>query len=202
MTIEGLRFGPIEKAVHICVDMQRLFAEETEWASPVVHEIAPTVARICEHAPERTIFTRFLTPDAAEDARGQWKTYYRRWRGVLASRLAPDIFDLVPVLRQFTPPARVIDKHTLSAFENPRLQEALDELDVKTAIFTGVETDVCVLITTLVAVDRGYRTILVRDAIASSDAGGHRACLDFVFPRHDEQIELVDSATLLAMWKP
>ena len=74
MIVEGLRFGPIEKAAHVCVDMQVLFADETEWASPAVHDIAPTVARICAHAPERTVFTRFLTPDSVEDAQGDRKS--------------------------------------------------------------------------------------------------------------------------------
>ena len=94
MRIEGLRFGSIERAVHLCVDMQRLFAEETEWASPAVLSIVPQVARICAHAPEHTIFTRFLTPDRIEDAKGQWKDFYRRWASVLASRLDRDIFDV------------------------------------------------------------------------------------------------------------
>ena len=32
---DGLRFGPLgESAVHICVDMQRLFAEDTPWRTP------------------------------------------------------------------------------------------------------------------------------------------------------------------------
>jgi nicotinamidase-related amidase len=200
--IEGLRFGPIERAVHVCVDMQRLFAEETEWASPVVHEIAPTVARICAHAPERTLFTRFLTPESVEKAVGQWQIYYRRWRSVLASRLDPDIFNLLPVLREFTPPARVIDKHSHSGFENPRFQETLSVSDARALVFTGVETDVCVLATVLTAIDRGYRTILVSDAIASSNPDGHLACLNSVFTRYDEQVELIDCKTLLAEWNP
>jgi nicotinamidase-related amidase len=202
MKIEGLRFGPIERAVHVCVDMQRLFADETEWASPVVHEIAPVVARICARSPERTIFTRFLTPPRIEEARGQWKTYYRRWSSVLANRLDPDVFALLPELRKFVPPALVVDKYSHSGFENPKLQQALCEHDAKAIIFTGVETDVCVLATALPAIDRGYRTILVSDAIASSNAGGHQACLNCVFTRYDEQVELIDSATLLAAWKP
>ena len=202
MSVESLRLGPIEDAAHICVDMQRLFAEETDWASPVVHEIAPAVARVCSHSPARTIFTRFLTPRAVEDAKGQWKAYYRRWSSVLASRLDPDVFDLLPILRPFRPPARVIDKYSHSGFENPALQEALDGLSAKTVIFTGVETDVCVLATALTAIDRGYRTILVSDAIASSVLKSHQACLASVFPRYDEQVEMIDSRSLLAAWKP
>jgi nicotinamidase-related amidase len=202
MRIQGLRFGPIEKAVHICVDMQRLFAEDTEWASPAVNEIAPAVARVCERSPAHTIFTRFLTPDRVEDAKGQWQVYYRRWNCVLASRLDPDIFGLLPVLRRFTPPARVIDKHSYSGFENAALQKALDQFGAKTVVLTGVETEVCLLATALTAIDRGYRTILVSDAIASAVPSSHRACLESIFTRYDEQVELVDGAAVLAAWNP
>ncbi len=203
MNIEGLRFGPIGKrAVHAAIDMQRLFAEETEWASPVVFAIEPDVSRICAHAPHLTLFTRFLTPKRAEDAHGQWQIYYRHWKSVLAGNLDPDLLDLLPPLRRFVPPARVIDKYAHSAFEAPQFQAALDELGADTIIFTGVETDVCVLATALTAIDRGYRTILVSDAIASSSPGGHSSALDSIYPRFDQQVELLDTNSLLKAWTP
>ncbi len=203
MTISGLRFGAIGKrAVHAAIDMQRLFAEETEWASPVVHAIAPKVGRICAHAPHLTLFTRFLTPKRVEDAKGQWRIYYRHWKSVLAGNLDPDMLDLLPTLRTFVPPARVIDKYVHSAFEAPEFQHALDDLDADTIIFTGVETDVCVLATALTAIDRGYRTILVSDAIASSSEASHKAALEGIYPRFDQQVELIDTDTLLKAWSP
>jgi nicotinamidase-related amidase len=203
MNIEGLRFGAIGKrAVHACIDMQRLFAEETEWASPVVHDITPKVGRICAHAPHLTLFTRFLTPPRAEDAHGQWQIYYRHWKSVLASNIDADLLDLVLPLRRFVPPARVIDKYVHSGFEAPLFQKALDDLKADTIIFTGVETDVCVLATALTAIDRGYRTILISDAIASSSPEGHSASLDSVYPRFDQQVELIDTETLLKAWSP
>jgi nicotinamidase-related amidase len=203
MTIEGLRFGAIGKrAAHAAIDMQRLFAEDTEWSSPVIHEIAPNVSRISAHAPHLTLFTRFLTPQRAEDAQGQWQIYYRHWNSVLSNNIGADLFDLIEPLRRFTPPARIIDKYVHSAFEAPSFQTALDELEADTIIFTGVETDVCVLATALTAIDRGYRTILISDAIASSSPGGHRASLDGVYPRFDQQVELIDTDTLLKAWMP
>lgn len=203
MTISGLRFGPIgERAVHASIDMQRLFAEDTEWASPVVRAIAPKVRQICAHAPHLTLFTRFLTPERVEDAKGQWRIYYRHWKSVLASNIDADMLDLLPSLRPFVPPARVIDKYVHSAFEAPPFQEALDDLNADTIIFTGVETDVCVLATALTAIDRGYRTILISDAIASSSAASHEAALAGIYPRFDQQVELIDTDTLLKAWTP
>jgi nicotinamidase-related amidase len=203
MTIEGLRFGAIGKrAAHAAIDMQRLFAEDTEWSSPVIHEIAPNVSRISAHAPHLTLFTRFLTPERAEDAQGQWQIYYRHWKSVLSNNIGADLLDLIEPLRRFAPPARIIDKYVHSAFEAPSFQAALDELEADTIIFTGVETDVCVLATALTAIDRGYRTILISDAIASSSPGGHRASLDGIYPRFDQQVEVIDTDTLLKAWTP
>jgi nicotinamidase-related amidase len=201
--IEGLRFGAIGKhAVHAAIDMQRLFAEGTEWASPTVHAIEPKVSRICAHAPHLTLFTRFLTPERLEDAHGQWQIYYRHWRSLLASRLDSGLLDLLPPLRRFIPPARIIDKYVHSAFEARAFQQALDELAADTIIFSGVETDVCVLATALTAVDRGYRTILISDAIASSSPQGHDAALAGIYPRFDQQIEVIDTRSLLEAWVP
>jgi nicotinamidase-related amidase len=203
MTIQGLRFGAIGRhAVHAAIDMQRLFAEGSEWASPVVHAIEPQVRRICARAPHLTLFTRFLTPKRAEDARGHWQIYYRHWQSVLAGNIDPDLLDLLPPLRRFAPPARVIDKYAHSAFEAPAFDSALHDLKADTIIFTGVETDVCVLATALTAVDRGYRTILVSDAIASSNEASHRAALEGIYPRFDQQVELIDTDTLLEAWTP
>jgi nicotinamidase-related amidase len=196
-----LKFGPLDRhAVHVCVDMQRFFAEGSEWAAPATFAVLSAVERLCAHAPERTVFTRFLTPKRAEDATGQWRTYYGRWASVLADRLDPDMFDLLPALRRFTPPAQVIDKWVHSAFEAPAFQPLLDQLRPSALVFSGVETDVCVLATALTAVDRGYRTILVTDAITSSSAAGHDASLEAVFPRFDMQVETTSTDDLLKQW--
>ena len=101
------------------------------------------------------------------------------------------------------PPARVIDKYAHSAFEAPAFQAALDELKADTIIFTGVETDVCVLATALTAVDRGYRTILVSDAIASSrrrrpSRGDARASIRASTSRSKSSTAM----TLLKAWAP
>ncbi|CAN5331211.1 cysteine hydrolase [soil metagenome] len=201
MTIAGLRFGELSPGtVHVAIDMQRLFAEQTEWASPCVGAIVPAVARIARHAPARTIFTRFLTPPTAQEALGQWRIYYERWASLLSANLKPELFDLVPALRHFVPPAAIVDKYAHSAFEAPDFQSVLDRLQADTIVFTGVETDVCVLATLLTAIDRGYRCILIADAIASSAPGSHAASMEFIFPRFDQQIEVIDTNTLLIDW--
>ena len=49
-------------AVHVCIDIQRLFAEKTDWFTASIPAILPAIIRLTEHAPARTVFTRFTTP--------------------------------------------------------------------------------------------------------------------------------------------
>jgi hypothetical protein len=45
----GLRFGPLgPNAVHLCVDMQTLFAERTAWHVPWLERVLPAVMRLAE----------------------------------------------------------------------------------------------------------------------------------------------------------
>ena len=201
-SIDGLRFGPIGAgAVHLAIDMQVVFADHADWGAASTHEILPRIARIAGHRPERTVFTRFLPPKSLPDLPGQWSAFYRRWPQILAESGNAALFDLLPVLKRFAPPAKVVDKHIYSAFEAPDFAPALRELSADTLILTGVETDVCVLATAIGAMDRGFRTILISDALASGSDAGHAAALASVYPRFDQQIELIDTETLLREWK-
>jgi nicotinamidase-related amidase len=202
MSENGLKFGPLgPDTVHVCVDMQRLFGEETQWHTRDLASILEKTARVIAHAPARTVFTRFRTPMTAGEAPGQWRAYYERWNEVLASRLPEAMFGVMPDLAGFVPPAIEIDKTTYNAFEAPAFREALDRLSAGALVFTGVETDVCVLATLLAAVDRGYRCVVVSDAVASGNAAGHRAALEMVITRFDMQVEIVDTDGLLAQWQ-
>ena len=202
MMTGGLRFGQIgSRAVHVAIDMQIFFAENSEWAAQATLDIEPEVATIAAHCPHRTIFTRFLTPHSADVAKGQWRPYYKRWKSVLAKNNDPAIFDLLPTLKPYAPPALVVDKYTYSAFETAGFAMALETLKADTLIFTGVESDVCVLGTALTAIDRGFRVILINDALASSSPRGHDAVMQHVFTRFDQQVEIIDTKNILEEWK-
>jgi nicotinamidase-related amidase len=197
----GLRFGAIgERTLHVVVDMQRLFAEAGDWHTPALMSITPAISGIVARHPEQTVFTRFVTPHSANLTVGTWQRYYQHWQAVTLDRMSRDKLDLIEPLKKFSPPAATISKTTHSAFESPAFVQMLLNRLPDTLIFTGVETDVCVLASVLTAVDRGYRTIVVTDAVASSSAAAHRATLELVLPRFDQQIELVGSRELLSRW--
>jgi nicotinamidase-related amidase len=72
-------------------------------------------------------------------------------------------------LAKLSAPATVIDKTRFSGFAEPQLPSHLEARNADGLVITGSETDVCVLGTVLGAVDFGYRVIIVRDAVCSSE---------------------------------
>lgn len=201
MSPDQLPHGPLgPDTLHLCVDMQNMFAEDTPWHTPWMKRVLPVVARIACRHPERTIFTRFVPPDHPEQAHGVWRRYYERWREMAGDRLDPGLIELVPDLARLVPPATVVDKRVYSGFAEPALPTLLRERGAKALIVSGAETDVCVLVTVLGAVDAGYRVVLARDAICSSSDRTHDALLRLYHERFGQQIEPADSAVILDSW--
>jgi nicotinamidase-related amidase len=85
---------PGPNAVHLCVDMQNLFAPGGPWPTPWMEKALPSVAQLAAHSPERTVFTRFIPPASASEAGGMWHEYYKKWENVTRDRLSPDILEL------------------------------------------------------------------------------------------------------------
>lgn len=188
------------RSVHLCVDMQRLFTDEGPWPTPWMKRVLPNVVRIAERFPERTVFTRFIPPLRAEDMPGTWRRYYEKWRDTTRDTLNPGLLELVPPLAGLSPRATVIDKTRYSAFALTALSKYLQAREVDALVVTGSETDVCVLATVLGAVDRGYRVVLVTDAICSGSDEGHDCLLTIYRNRYSEQIETADTETVLSAW--
>jgi len=194
--------GPIENAVHLCVDMQRIFAKGGIWETPWMERVLPTIADIVDCHAARTVFTRFITPNSPDEAPGQWRPYFQRWKIATRQVLAASQLDLVPELARFAPPATVIDKPAYSAFFRSPLANFLVEKQVRTVIVSGAETDVCVLSTVLDAVNFGFRVVLVEDALCSSSDVGHDALMTMYRTRFNEQIDLVEARRLRDIWRP
>ena len=68
---DTLRYGPPgESAVHLCVDMQRMFAEGTEWKMPWLERVLPNIIAITSAHPERTVFHPLYSGREARTRRG------------------------------------------------------------------------------------------------------------------------------------
>jgi nicotinamidase-related amidase len=193
--------APVRDAVHLCIDMQNIFATGGLWETPWMENVLPTIASIALRHQVRTIFTRFITPQDPEDRPGQWQSYFRRWHHATRSQLTPSALELVPALARFVPPAQIIDKPAYSAFSNSRLASLLIEKNVGTVVITGAETDVCVLSTVLSAVDLGFRVLIVEDALCSSSDVGHDALMTMYRTRFHGQVNLVTAEELAEFWR-
>jgi nicotinamidase-related amidase len=180
--------------------MQRIFSSEGPWATPWMERVLPIVTEIASRFPERTVFTRFITPERPEDMPGAWRPYYEKWRETTRQYLDPEMLDLMPSLAKLAPPAAVIDKTRYSSFVGSGLRAHLEQRSADGLIVTGSETDVCVLATVLDAVDLGYPVLLVRDAICSSSDKGHDALLEVYHRRYSVQIETSDAQEILRCW--
>ncbi|MGF6426527.1 hypothetical protein [Bradyrhizobium elkanii] len=66
----------VETAVHMCVDMQRIFAESTEWKMPWLELILPNIVSITSAHPASAIFTRFIPTWKPGHGVGMWRHYY------------------------------------------------------------------------------------------------------------------------------
>jgi nicotinamidase-related amidase len=196
-----LPYGPLtERTAHLCIDMQTLFAERTDWHLPWLERVLPVVVRIARAQPERTVFTRFVPPEKPEDMAGTWRRYYEHWRKMTRKELDPALIELVPALARLVPPATVIDKRHYSPFTEPRLLKLLRERNVDAIVITGAETDVCVLATVIGAVDLGFRVVLARDALCSASDRTHDALLTLYTERFGQQIEVAPAEVILAAW--
>ena len=198
---DELRHGaPGETAVHICVDMQRMFAEATDWQMPWLERVLPNIVSITSAHSESTIFTRFVPARKPGQGAGMWRHYYERWRSMTIDELGPEMIGLVPDLAKFVPPARTFDKHVYSPWTGSDLHLQLRNAGIDTIVITGGETDVCVLSTLLGAIDWGFRVILVTDALCSSADETHDAMMNVYTNRFGEQAETVTTNTLLESW--
>ena len=198
---KALPLEPIASAVHLCIDMQNLFSRGGIWPTPWMERVLPGIVGLAAHNPARTVFTRFITPLSPEDRPGRWRRYFERWDRATRSRLPAGALNLVDPLARFSPPAAVIDKPGYSAFFESGLEQFLAEKRIGTLIFTGSETDVCVLASVLHAVDRGFRVIVVEDGLCSSSDKGHDALMTLYRTRFAEQIELATLEEVCSLWR-
>jgi len=176
--------------VHLCIDMQRMFAEDTPWHVPWMREVSAPIEELSGRYPEKTIFTRFVTPVRPEMMEGMWQVYYEKWRMMTREHLDPGLIDLIPSLKTLVPPARIFDKMTYSPWVSGELHEMLSKQGIGTAVMTGGETDVCVLSAALGAVDLGYRVVVLKDAVCSGADDTHDASLELLGDRFSVQLDL------------
>ena len=194
-----LPFGFLDdQALHICIDMQRMFLEPGPWYAEAGLALLPKIEQLVHALNLPTVFTRFITPSRATEATGSWQTYYKFWHQVTKEEVGEELLALHTSLQKFAHSENTFDKTTYDAFASGSFRSSIERAKPSALIFSGIETDVCVLATVLTAVDFGFRTIIAKDAVTSSDLDSHNACFEFLFPRYSQQIEIATVAEILS----
>lgn len=196
----GLRDRLGESSLHVCVDMQQLFQPGSPWGMDWTERVLPAIVELAARHAEQTVFTRFIPAQNAEAARGTWSRYYRRWAEVTLDRGGSALVELAEPLRRLVPPARLLDKRVYSPWTDGAFDRMLAGTDVDTMVITGGETDICVLATILGAIDRGYRVVVVADALCCSADDQHDALLALYTERFSEQLEVCTLEEVLTAW--
>ena len=178
--------------------MQQIFLEPGSWHTETGLALLPKIEQLVHARNLQTFFTRFITPSTASEAIGSWQTYYEFWHQVTKEEAGEGWLALHPNLQKFAHSENTFDKKTYDAFASGSFRSSIERANPSALVFSGIETDVCVLATVLTAVDLGYRTIVVKDAVLSSDLNSHNACFEFLFPRYSQQIEIAAVTDILS----
>ncbi len=187
-----------EQEFHICIDMQQIFLEPGPWYAEAGLALLPKIEQLVHARNLPTVFTRFITPSRETEATGSWQTYYKFWHQVTKAEAGEEWLALHPTLQKSAKSENTFDKTTYDAFASGSFRSSIERAKPSALIFSGIETDVCVLATVLTAVDLGFRTIIAEDAVTSSDLDSHNACFEFLFPRYSQQIEIATVAEILS----
>jgi nicotinamidase-related amidase len=86
----------------------------------------------------------------------------------------------------------MVTKHRISAFPGSDLQMILRAKEIDTLVLFGIATSGVVLSTLLEACDADYRTVVITDCCADTDAELHRVLIERLFPLRGEVTTATD----------
>lgn len=116
----------------------------------------------------------------------------RRAGALLPGTWGVQVVDEIPV----DPGDLVVDKHRVSAFAGTDLDRGLRQRGIDSLVLSGVTTSFVVEGTARDAVDRGFRTAVVRDGCVSLDEETHSTAMDRVLP----MIATITDSVAVADW--
>jgi nicotinamidase-related amidase len=170
---------------HICVDAQRMFAEDTPWYVPWMARVFPQLLEVSGQHSERTVFTGSLRHIVRRMPSADGRTITEKWWMMTGEQLPQELVGLASPLQKLVPPGWVFDKMTYSPWVDGRL-------------FSHLRQDVCVRATVLGAIDLGFHVIVLSDAVCSGADETHDAAVDLLGDRFSVQLELVETEEFLS----
>ncbi len=186
-----------EPCALIIVDMQRFYLEQgsdyqrfygadsCSYINNRAQTVIPATATLLEHARIKGISVHFLRIAGVKPDRTDLHRFFSKGhkQGVVQGYKAvyplldDPMADIIPALA----PQATESIHTktgFSAFSSASgLQESLEAKGIRNLIFAGLCTSQCVETTARDASDRGFRVLLVEDALADYSQDAHDASL-------------------------
>jgi len=189
------------KITLVVVDMQKLFLTEKKspWMDEKLLSIIPNIEKLIKNSRiENVIFTRFSPPNNWQKERDSWQTYYRINQKITPGILGTDALNLIDDFIPYVPNSVVVSrKKSASIFMAGNFHSIIKKKSARILIFTGVETDYCVLSSVLDAIHLGYYVIVVMDACASSKKQGQKYARG-IFDRFPEQLWVTTTNDLIS----
>jgi len=175
------KFGFGRKAAVINIDLQRAYTDLEAFATayqtdPHQLEYVNELSRLARAAKMPVIWTYVAFMDNGDDA-GVWGTRTNTPDSLQNIKAGSDRAQLDPRLQIDRQSDAVLNKRMASAFHETPVQSLLVWHQVDTVILTGGSTSGCVRATAVDALSRGYRTIVVEEAVADRHEIPHFANL-------------------------
>ncbi|MDH3312225.1 MAG: cysteine hydrolase [Nitrosopumilus sp.] len=188
------------KITLVIVDMQKLFLTEKKspWMNKKLLSIIPNIEKLIKNSGiQNVIFTRFTPPKNWQKEQDSWQTYYRINQEITTSILGTDALDLIDDFIPYVSNSVVTNrKKSASIFMAGNFYSKIKKQSSQILVFTGVETDYCVLSSVLDAIHLGYYVIVVMDACASSKKQGQKHAKG-IFERFPEQLWIISTNDLI-----
>ena len=192
--------GTSSKITLVVVDMQKLFLtdKKSPWMDKKLLSIVPNIQKLIKTiGTQNVIFTRFTPPKNWQDEQDSWQTYYRINQKITPSILGTEALDIIDNFISYISNSAVASrKKSASIFLAGNFHSKIKKKFTNILIFTGVETDYCVLSSVLDAIHLGYYVIVVMDACASSKKQGQKHARG-IFERFPEQLWVTSTNDLI-----
>ncbi len=188
------------KIILVVVDMQKLFVtdKKSPWADKKLLSVVPNIEKLVRSfGAQNVIFTRFTPPKNWKSERDSWHTYYRINQNITPSILGIEPLNIIDNFIPYLSNSIVVSrKKSASIFMAGNFHSKIKKKSTKILIFTGIETDYCVLSSVLDAIHLGYYVIVVTDACASSKKQGQKHAIG-IFDRFPEQLWVTTTDDLI-----
>ena len=138
--------------------------------------VVPNIIRLLDFFRKNKLRIIYVTngsemPDYS-DCLPHRRAFYMAWANTKGNREHEILDEIKPLQGEC-----VINKRTSGAFNSSNIDVILRAMGIKSILFTGVSTNLCVANTARDAADRGYHCIMLEDGCTTSEETLHNATL-------------------------